>query len=76
METHRSFENGGNWPLKEGKMGLTGKDGETPPGKALFTVRRNRVLSKGILLPSPLIVKILFYKRRAIGIPSPRKAGK
>ena len=58
MRTHRSFKNGGNWSLREGKIGLTGKDGKTSPGRALFTVRGSRVASKGIPLPSPLIVKI------------------
>ena len=58
METHRSFKNGGNWSLKEGKMGLTGKDGKTLPGRALFTVPRSRASSKEIPLPSSPIVKI------------------
>ena len=58
MGTHKSFKNSGNWSLKESKMGLTGKDGKTLPGKALFTVRRSRALSKGIPLPSSLIVRI------------------
>ena len=58
MGTYRSLKNGGNWSPKEGKMGLTGKDGKTSPGKALFTVRRSRVLSKRMPLPSPPIVKI------------------
>ena len=40
-------------------MGLTRKDGKTPPGRALFTMRRNRVLSKRMPLLSSLIVKIL-----------------
>ena len=58
MGTHRSFKSGGNWPLKEGKIGLTGKDRKISPGKALFIIRRNRVLGKGIPLFSPLIVEI------------------
>ena len=58
MGTHRSLENGGNWSLKEGKMGLTGKDGKTSLGRALFIVRRSRASSKGMPLPSPPIVKI------------------
>ena len=55
MEIHRSFKNGGNWSLKEGKIGLTGKDGKTSLGRVLFTVRRSRVSSKGIPLPSLLL---------------------
>ena len=58
MRTHRSLKNGGNWSLKEGKMGFIGKDGKILPGRALFTVRRNRASSKRMPLPSPLIVKI------------------
>ena len=59
MKTYRSFKNGGNWSLKKGKMGLMGKDEKTLLGRVLFTVRRSRVLSKGMPLPSPPIVKIL-----------------
>ena len=58
MGTYRPLKNGGNWSLKEGKMGLTGKDGKISPKRVLFTVRRSRVLSKGIPLFSPPIVKI------------------
>ena len=39
-------------------MGLTRKDGKMLLGRVLFTVRRSRVLSKGMPLFSPLIVKI------------------
>ena len=59
MGAHRSLKNGGNSSLNKSKMGVTGKDGKTSPGKALFTVRRSRVSSKGIPLPSSLIVRIL-----------------
>ena len=58
MRIHRSFKNGGNSSPKEGKISLTGKDGKTSPGRALFTVRRNWASSKEIPLLSPLIVKI------------------
>ena len=59
MGTHRFFKNGGNWSLKESKMGLTGKYGKTSLGRALFMVRRSRVSSKGMPLLSSLIVRIL-----------------
>ena len=58
MGTHRSPKNGGNWPPKEGKMGLTGKDGKMSLGRALFTMRRSRALGEGMPLPSPPIVEI------------------
>ena len=58
MEAYRPLKSGGNKPLKEGKMGFIGKKRGVSPGRALFTVRRNWVSSKGIPLPSPLIIKI------------------
>ena len=46
MEIHRSFKGGGNRSPKESEMGLMGKDQEMFPEKALFMVRRGRVLDK------------------------------
>ena len=46
MEAHRSLKSGGNWPPKEGKMGFIRKKGGTSPERALFTMRRSRVLGK------------------------------
>ena len=54
MRTHRSFKNGGNWSLKEGKMGFTRNDKKISLGNALFTVRRGRVSDKWVPLPSCL----------------------
>ena len=59
MGTYRSLKNSGNWPPKECKMGLAGKNRKTSPGRALFTMQRSRALSEGIPLPSPLIIEIL-----------------
>ena len=58
MGTHRSPKNGGNWPLKESKINLMGKDGKISPGRALFTIRRSQVSGKEIPLPSPPIIEI------------------
>ena len=58
MGTYRFFKNGGNWSLKEGKMGLTEKDKKTSPGKALFTVRGGRVLDKWVLWFFYLVGKV------------------
>ena len=58
MGTHRSLKNGGNWSLKESKMGVMGKDGKTLPGRALFIVRRSWALSKRMPLPPSPIVRI------------------
>ena len=58
MRAYKSLKGGGNWSLKEGKMGLTGKDNETPPGRALFTAREGRVLDEWVPLFSRLTAKV------------------
>ena len=58
MRTYRSLKGGGNWSLKEGKIGFTGKDRKTLLGKILPTVREGRVLDKWMPLPFRPAVKI------------------
>ena len=59
MGAYRFFKGGGNYSLKEGKIGFMGKDREMSPGKALPMVRRGRVLDKWVPLFSRLTAKVL-----------------
>ena len=59
MEAHRSPKSGGNWRLKKGKIGSTGKDTGILPGKALLAVREGRAPDKRVPLFSRFIAKVL-----------------